>query len=51
MSMEFSSKNTVVGCHSLLQGDLPDPGVEPKSPALQADSLPSEPLRELREAP
>ena len=24
-------------------GDLPDPGVEPRSPALQADSLPSEP--------
>ena len=24
-------------------GDLPDPGIEPKSPALQADSLPSEP--------
>ena len=24
-------------------GDLPDPGVEPWSPALQADSLPSEP--------
>ena len=24
-------------------GDLPDPGVKPKSPALQADSLPSEP--------
>ena len=24
-------------------GDLPDPGVEPGSPALQADSLPSEP--------
>ena len=24
-------------------GDLPNPGVEPKSPALQADSLPSEP--------
>ena len=23
--------------------DLPDPGVEPRSPALQADSLPSEP--------
>ena len=22
-------------------GDLPDPGMEPKSPALQADSLPS----------
>ena len=29
--------------HSLLQGDLPDPGIEPGSPALQADSLPSEP--------
>ena len=24
-------------------GDLPDPGIEPASPALQADSLPSEP--------
>ena len=25
-------------------GDLPSPGVEPRSPTLQADSLPSEPL-------
>ena len=24
-------------------GDIPDPGIEPRSPALQADSLPSEP--------
>ena len=24
-------------------GDLPDPGMEPRSPALLADSLPSEP--------
>ena len=24
-------------------GDLPDPGTEPRSPKLQADSLPSEP--------
>ena len=24
-------------------GNLPDPGIEPKSPALQVDSLPSEP--------
>ena len=24
-------------------GDLPDPGIEPTSPALQADALPSEP--------
>ena len=26
-----------------LPGGLPDPGMEPRSPALQADSLPSEP--------
>ena len=24
-------------------GDLPDPGIKPRSPALQADALPSEP--------
>ena len=24
-------------------GDLPDPGIEPRSPALQAESLPAEP--------
>ena len=35
-------KNTGVDCHSLLQGNLPDPGIEPRSPALQTDSLPSE---------
>ena len=28
-----------------LPGDLPDPGIEPRSPTLQADSLPSEPPR------
>ena len=27
----------------LFSGGLPDPGVEPRSPTLQADSLPSEP--------
>ena len=26
-------------------GNLPDPEIEPRSPALQEDSLPSEPLR------
>ena len=36
------TKNTGVGCHFLLQ-DLPNPGIEPRSPALQADSLPAEP--------
>ena len=29
-------------------GDLPDPGIEPGSPALQADSLTSEPAGEVR---
>ena len=34
-----------MGCHSLLGGgDLPNPEVEHGSPALQVDSLPSEPL-------
>ena len=28
-------------------GDLPDPGIKPRSLALQADSLPSEPVEEL----
>ena len=27
-------------------GDLPDPGIEPTSPTLQADALPSEPSGE-----
>ena len=33
-------ENTGVGSPS--PGDLPDPGIEPGSPALQADSLPTE---------
>ena len=37
---DFPDKNNGVGDHFLLQGDLPDPGIEPLSPALQADSLP-----------
>ena len=41
-------KNTGMGCHFLLQGDLPHPGIEPRSPALQADSLTSEPPGNLR---
>ena len=35
-------KNTGVGCHAS-PGHLPDLGTEPRSPTLQADSLPSEP--------
>ena len=40
-------KNAGVACHALLQGIFPsqgsNPGIEPRSPALQADSLPAEP--------
>ena len=36
-------KNIGVGSHSLFQGNLPNPGIKPGSPALQADALPSEP--------
>ena len=32
-----------VGSLSLLQGDLPNPGIEPRSPTLQEDSSPAEP--------
>ena len=35
-------KNTGAGLPFPSPGDLPDPGLEPESPALQADSLPSE---------
>ena len=36
-------KNIGVGCHALLQGH--DSEIEPRSPALQVDPLPSEPPR------
>ena len=41
-SMGFSRQEYWRGCHFLLQGNLPDPGIEPRSPALQADALTSE---------
>ena len=37
--MGFFRQNTGVGCHFLLQGIFPL-GIEPRSPELQADSLP-----------
>ena len=37
-----------MGSLSLLQGNLPNSGIEPRSPALQADSLPAEPQRKLK---
>ena len=36
-------QNTGVGSHSPSPGDLSNLGIEPRSPALQADSLPAEP--------
>jgi len=45
--MEFSRQEYWSGFPFLSPGDLPDPGIKPVSPALQADSLLSEPLRKL----
>ena len=42
--MEFSRKEYWSGLPYPSQGDLPDPGIKPGSPTLQADTLPSEPL-------
>ena len=41
--MEFSSQEYWSGLPFPSPGDLPDPGIEPRSLALQADTLPSEP--------
>ena len=35
-------KNTGMGCHALLQRIFPTPRIKPRSPTLQADSLPAE---------
>ena len=43
LSMEFSRQEYWSGLPFPSPGDLPNPGIEPGSPALQADSLPSEP--------
>ena len=40
--MEFSRQEYWSGLPFLPPGDLPDPGIKPGSPALQADSLLSE---------
>ena len=44
LSMLFPSQEYWSGLPFPLSGDLPDPGIEPRSPTLQADALPSEPL-------
>ena len=43
LSVGFSRQEYWSGLPFPSPGDLPDPGIEPGSPALQADALPSEP--------
>ena len=43
LSMEFSRQKYWSGLLFPSPGDFLDPGTKPESPALQADSLPSEP--------
>ena len=42
LSMEFSKQEYWSGLPVSSPGDLPNPGIEPRSATLQADSLPSE---------
>ena len=42
-SVEFSRQEYWSELPFLSPGDLPNPGIEPRSPALQADALPSVP--------
>ena len=46
LSMGFSRQEYWSGLPFPTPGDLPNPGIEPRSPALQADSLLSESLRQ-----
>ena len=41
--VEFSRQEYYSGLPFPSPGDLPDAGIEPRSPALQVDSLPAEP--------
>ena len=43
LSMEFSRQEYWSGFPFPFPGDLPDPRLKPRSPALQAGALPSEP--------
>ena len=43
LSMGFSREEYWSGLPFASPEDLPEPGIEPRSPTLQADSLPSEP--------
>ena len=43
LSMGFSRQEYWIGLPFPSPGDLPDPGIEPRSPALEAGTLTSEP--------
>ena len=43
LSMGFSRQVCWSGLPFPSPGEVPEPGIEPRSPALQADALPSEP--------
>ena len=43
LSLGFSRQEYLDGLPCRPPGDLPNPGIEPGSPTLQEDSLPSEP--------
>ena len=43
LSVGFPRQEYWSGLPCRSPGDLPDPGIKPRSPTLQADSLPSEP--------
>ena len=49
LSMGFSRQEYSSGLPFPSPGDLPDPGIEPRSPTLQADGLTSEPPGKLYE--
>ena len=42
LSMRFSRREYWSGLSFFSPGDLPDPGIKPRFPTLQADSLPTE---------
>ena len=44
LPMGFSRQENWSGLPFPSPADLPNPGTEPRSPALQADALPSEPI-------
>ena len=53
LSMRFSRQEYWSGLPLSSPGDLPNPGIEPGTPALQANALPTEPLgkfKKLKEA-